>query len=179
MLHHLLAAFPQHGERNSEAAVRGFRSGNRLKEEIDRRPLLERGQLRGDVREAAALRGDVIRVDQARETIKNGADRMHRIRRGIDADHGISAAVEQALKRRQQNSAHIVRRMVGLHSNPQHAASPMVLRQRVTLRIFAAARIRSLLLMIFAAAAAISGVIAHCNFFRSAADVEQYVLASK
>ena len=42
---------------------------------------------------------------------------------------------------------------------PSTPRSPMVLRQRVTLRILAAARIRSLLLMIFAAAAAISGMM--------------------
>ena len=41
----------------------------------------------------------------------------------------------------------------------------MVLRQRVTLRILAAARTRSLLLMILAAAAAISGMIAHWSCF--------------
>ena len=54
---------------------------------------------------------------------------------------------------------------------PSTPRSPMVLRQRVTLRIFAAARTRSLLLMIFASAAAISGMIARWIFFRSISEV--------
>ena len=51
---------------------------------------------------------------------------------------------------------------------PSTPGSPMVLRQRVTLRIFAAARTRSLLLMILVTAAATSGMIAPCRRLRSA-----------
>ena len=47
--------------------------------------------------------------------------------------------------------------------------SPIVLRHLVTLRILAPANIRSLLLMILAMAAAISGMMAHCTRFSSAA----------
>ena len=45
---------------------------------------------------------------------------------------------------------------------PRTPRSPMVLRQRVTLRILAAARTRSLLLISLATAAAISGMMAFC-----------------
>ena len=55
---------------------------------------------------------------------------------------------------------------LGCARMPSTPRSPNVLRQRVTLRIFAAASTRSLLLMILAVAAAISGIIAFwscCN----------------
>src|SRR5580704_829051 len=54
---------------------------------------------------------------------------------------------------------------------PSTPGSPIVFRHRVTFRIFRAASTRSLLLMIFAAAAAISGIIAHWTFFSSTSPV--------
>ena len=65
MLQNALAAFAQHVERDAETAIGGFRAGNRLEQQIDGRAALQRGELRGDVREAAGLRGNFVDVHQA------------------------------------------------------------------------------------------------------------------
>ena len=54
--------------------------------------------------------------------MQNGADAFHGFGRGVDADDGIAAAIQQAVKCREQDSRRIVRRMVGLQANAQHAA---------------------------------------------------------
>ena len=76
MFQHSFAALAQHRERNSETAIRRFRTANRLKQQIHRRSALHRGKLCGDVRETTCLRGHLVRVDQSRQAVQN---REHRI----------------------------------------------------------------------------------------------------
>ncbi len=122
MFEHLLAAFAQHRESDAETFVGRFRAADGLEQQIDRRAAFQRSELRGDVREAARLRRRFARSHQAIERVQNCANRFHRIRGGVYADHRVAAAVEQAFKRGEQDAANIVHRMIGLHTNAQHAA---------------------------------------------------------
>ena len=74
------------------------------------------------MRQATGLRRHFVRVDQPRQAVQDRDHGLHGIRSRIHADHCISAAVEQALKRCEQNPADVIRRMVRLRSNSQHAA---------------------------------------------------------
>ena len=65
MLQHPFAAFAQHGQSDSEAAIRRFGAGDGLEKQIDRRAAIHRGELSGDMRQAAGLRGNFVGVDQA------------------------------------------------------------------------------------------------------------------
>src|SRR6202050_2306106 len=71
MLENLLAAVTNHFQRNSETAIRGLRSGNRLEEKIHGRAALQSRQLRADVRKAADLRGHFIDIDEAVQRLKD------------------------------------------------------------------------------------------------------------
>src|ERR1700691_3473151 len=73
MLENLLAAFTNHFQCNSETAIRGLRSGNRLEEKIHGRVALQSRQLRADVRKAAGLRGHLINIDEPVQRLKNRA----------------------------------------------------------------------------------------------------------
>ena len=68
------------------------------------------------------MRRHFVGVDEAIERVKDGGDRLDRIRRGIHADHRVAAAVEQSLEGRKQDAADVVSRMVRLHANAKHAA---------------------------------------------------------
>ena len=145
MLQNAVAAFPlQHGEIDSKARVRGLCAGDGLKQQIDRHAAFQTGQLRRDVREATGLRRNRKRRNQAIEGFQDRRDTLDGIRGGIHANHGVSTAIHKAIKRRQQDSAHVVGRVVGLEAYAEDAALAHGVRQRVMLRIFAAASTRSL-----------------------------------
>ena len=79
---------------------------------------------------------------------------------GIDADHRVAAAVEQAVDDRGGDALQVVGRMVGLQAHRRAGPGrPIVLRKRVTTRHLRATRIRSWLRISLQTAAAISGVM--------------------
>ncbi len=116
------ASFAEHGERDAEAAIGGFGSGDGLEEDVDGRAAIERGKLRRDVREAAGLRGDVVGFDEAREGVEDRRDRLDRVGGGIHTDDGVAAAVEQAFERGEENAADVVEGMIRLDANAEDAA---------------------------------------------------------
>ena len=98
MFEDLLAAFAQHRERDAEAA---FAASVPLMDWNSRStgaPRAERGKLRGNVREAASLRRRLASRHKPVERVQNRADRLHRIRRGIHADHRVATSIEQAFE---------------------------------------------------------------------------------
>ena len=66
--------------------------------------------------------GTAERVDETIQAAQNGRHRFDRFRRRIDADHGIAAAVQQAIDGGQQNAAQIVGRVIRLHADAEDAA---------------------------------------------------------
>src|SRR5215468_11109880 len=72
----LFHTFAQHREGDTKAAVRGFGSGYRLKEQIYWRSTVNRRKLGRDVRQAARLRWNLVRFNQAVERRENVADRL-------------------------------------------------------------------------------------------------------
>src|SRR5262249_10250177 len=83
---------------------------------------LERCELSGDVSQATCLRRNFVNVDEPFESVQNRVDRLNRIGGRVDADYGVSAAVEQAVKSGEQDSGHIIGGMVGLEANAENAA---------------------------------------------------------
>src|SRR6516164_4975154 len=74
------------------------------------------------MRETAALSRYLIGIYQAIERVQDGADSLNRIGSRIYANHCISTSVEKPFEGRQQNSANVVGRMVGLNADAQHSA---------------------------------------------------------
>ncbi len=77
-----------------------------------------------------------VDVDQPVESGRMPSHCLDRFGGGIDADHGVAAAVEQAINGRQKDAAQIVGwDDWAARGCPARRAAPIVLRQRVTLRI--------------------------------------------
>src|SRR5277367_2722063 len=118
----LFATFAQCGQADTETAIRSFGAGDGLKKQIDRRAALHRGELSADVRKATGLRGNLVGFNQTIQRLENPADRFDGIGGGVHADHRVAAAVEQAFKRREQNSTEVVDRMIRLRTDAENAA---------------------------------------------------------
>jgi hypothetical protein len=121
VLKNSFSAFAQHVQRDAEALIRFLRAGHGLKQQVHGRAVLQRRQLRGDMRQAAGLRRDFVSIDQPVQRVENGADGLHRIGGRVHADHGIATAIEQPIQGSQQNAGNVIRRMVGLQPDSQHA----------------------------------------------------------
>ena len=121
MFDHLLAAFAQHRKRDAKTHW-PLRARDGLKQQIHWRAPRQRSKLRRNMRQAAGLRRSFASSHQTIQRVQNRANRFHRIRRGIHADDGVAASIQQSFKRGQQDAADIVHRMIRLHANPQHAA---------------------------------------------------------
>jgi hypothetical protein len=89
VLKNSFSAFAQHVQRDAEALIRFLRAGHGLKQQVHGRAVLQRRQLRGDMRQAAGLRRDFVSIDQPVQRVENGADGLHRIGGRVHADHGI------------------------------------------------------------------------------------------
>src|SRR5690242_14559204 len=72
--------------------------------------------------QAATLRGNVVSIYQPLQRMENCADAFYRLSRRIYTNDGIATTIEQAVEGREQDSRCIVRRMVGLQANAEHAA---------------------------------------------------------
>ncbi len=81
----------------------------------------------------------------------------------IDADDRVPAAVHQSIDGSDPNPVEVVGGVVGLNAHSEDAALSHRVAQRVTTRMRLAAMTRSLLLISFATADAISGRIARCR----------------
>src|ERR1700692_4596216 len=122
MLKTLLAAFVQHVQSDSEAAVGRFSARDRLKKKIYRCPAMQCGQLGSDMRQATSLRGNFVRLNQAIQSHKNRTDCGHRVRGWIHTNDRVSTPVQQSLKRSQNDTADVVSRMIWLHPDAQYSA---------------------------------------------------------
>ena len=71
----------------------------------------------------ARLRRDFIFVDDAIKHIQQGANGRHAVGRRIDADHGVAAAIEQAVENARRDAGRIVGRMIWLQSRRQAPGS--------------------------------------------------------
>src|SRR6267154_2451541 len=119
MLKHLLAAFAQHAQGDSEAAVGQFTARDGLKKKIYRCTAFQGGQLGSNVRQATSLRRNSIRLNQAVQSQKNCADSSHRVRGRIHTNDRVSTSVEQSLKRGQNDTANVVSRVIWLYADAQ------------------------------------------------------------
>ena len=119
---HALTPLAQQRQADAESGVGGLRAGDRLKQQVHRRTALQASQLRRDVGQAARLRRHRQRVDEAIQPAQNGRHRFDRFRRRIDADHGVAAAVQQAIDGGQENAAEIVGGVIRLHADAEDAA---------------------------------------------------------
>ena len=97
-------------------------AGQRLKQQVDRGPAIQRRQLRGDVRQTAVLCRSARDGDQPIEPAQDGGHGVDRFDGRVDADHRVTAAEQQPVDSRQQNAAQVVGRMVWLKPHAQHAA---------------------------------------------------------
>ena len=66
--------------------------------------------------EHAALRGDVVAMDEFVDELEELLHHRHRIRRRIDADDRVAAAIEEPLQHRRRDALEVVGRMVGLET---------------------------------------------------------------
>ena len=88
--------------------------GDRLEHQIDRHSAIDRLDRRRDMGQDAGLRRNLVGVDHVVEHSQQRAHGGHAVCRGIDADHRIAAAIEQAVKNAGGDAGRIVGRMVRL-----------------------------------------------------------------
>ena len=171
-VHHVVADGPRASESaacwrfleqleiDAEAGVGRLGSGDRLKDEVNRRAAASiAAMLRRDVGEHARLRRDLVTLDQLGQHVEQADDRFDGVGRRVDADHGVAAAVKQAVEDRRADSRRVVRRDGWAAAESRAGpARPIVLRKRVTTRHLLATRMRSWLRISLLTAAAISGV---------------------
>ena len=60
--------------------------------------------------------------NQTIECAQDRGDAGNGIGCGIDTDNGVPATIKQAVKRREQNPANVIGRMVGLQANAENTA---------------------------------------------------------
>ena len=116
-----VASLVQQREIDAEAAVGGFRAGDRLEHEVDRRALADQIERGRHMRQHAALRRN---VELDPDLVQHGQQRMRAFRavgRRVDADDGVSGAQEQAVENARRDAARIVGRMIGLQADRQAA----------------------------------------------------------
>ena len=80
--------------------------------------MAQRGQLRGNMRQAARLRGYFVNRYKAIQRAKNCAGALHGVRCGVHSNHRISASVQQPLKSRHNDAGDIVCGVIRLNRIP-------------------------------------------------------------
>jgi hypothetical protein len=91
--------FMQQGERDPETGIGGFGAADRLEHQIDRGAALDGAQRCGDVGEHAGLRGDGVALADRVEHGEQRAGGGDAVGGGVDADHRIAGAEQQAIER--------------------------------------------------------------------------------
>jgi hypothetical protein len=92
--HGSVAPLAEHLEADPESLVGGLGSGDRLEHEINRGALLDQLDRCGDVAQHARLRRDLELQAQVVEEMQQSGRRTGPVACGVDADDGVSAAVE-------------------------------------------------------------------------------------
>nr|GEU28151.1 hypothetical protein [Tanacetum cinerariifolium] len=113
--------FGQQRQVDAEAGVGGLGAGNRLEHQVHRRAALDGGQRVGDVGEHARLGGDFVAGNDLVQHGHQPDHLRHVVGGGVDADHGIAAAVQQAVEHAGGNAGGVVGRVVRLQPGG-HAA---------------------------------------------------------
>ena len=111
--------------------------------------------------------------------MQDGAHGFDGIRRGIHADHRVAASVKQTLKGGQENSAHVVDRMIRLHADAEHSALAHGVAAARDIADFRCGQHQVLVAHDLREAAAISGIIAHWSCFRSISEVASSRICSR
>ena len=116
-----LARLVEQREVDAEALVGGFGAGDRLEHEVDRRALADQLERRRDVRQHAGLRRDVELDPDVVEHRQQTMRALRAVGRGVDADHGVARAEQQAVENARRDAARIVGRMIGLQPHREPA----------------------------------------------------------
>ena len=93
-----LVSLVEQRQGDAEAAVGSLGSGDRLKQQIDRRAGLKGPHLRGDVGQHAALHGNPEALAQGIDEAQQARGDGHVVARRIDADDGVAGAEQQAVE---------------------------------------------------------------------------------
>ncbi|MCY1218751.1 hypothetical protein D9M72_307010 [compost metagenome] len=107
--------------RHAEREVRFLGARDRLEHEVDRRAGFGELQRVGHVREHAALRGNLEALDHLVEHVQQAPEHRQAVGHGVDADHRVARAVEQAVERGGGHAAQVVGGVVGLQAHGQVA----------------------------------------------------------
>src|ERR1700738_1955922 len=84
--------------------------------------MAQRGQLRGNMCEAARLRRYFVGSHKTVERVKDCAGALHGVRCRVHSNHRVSASVQQTLKSRQKDAGDIVCGVIRLNAYPQDSA---------------------------------------------------------
>ena len=117
-----LARLGEKGEIDAEAAVGRFGSGDRLEDEIDGRAL--RDQARAWCVTWASTQdwvGMSSRWRRSSSSASRSRAALRAVGGGVDADHGVAAAEEQAVEDAGGDAARVVGRVVGLQADGEPA----------------------------------------------------------
>ena len=99
VLPHPLPPFGKQGQINAKRPVRTLCPRHRLKQQIDRRTLVQCRQLRGDMRQAASLRRNAGGAYQLVQRAQNRTHRVHRFACRVHTNHRITRTKNQPLHR--------------------------------------------------------------------------------
>ena len=120
VLEHALLSLAQQGQVDPEARVGRLGAGDRLKQEVNWHAAIDASELCSDVRQTAGLGGDRECFDQPVEGGEDGRGDLDRLGGRVDADHRITAAVEQAVGSREEDAPDVIIGMVRLNTNAEH-----------------------------------------------------------
>src|ERR1700676_482578 len=115
------ATFAQHGQIDPKTFIGRLGARDRLKKQIEGCAAIQAFELSCHVRQATALGWNRELRNQPIERSQDGGYTRDRIRRRIYSDDRVSASVEQAVKRGQQNACNVIGWMIGLQANREYA----------------------------------------------------------
>ncbi|KAI3488917.1 hypothetical protein L1887_46947 [Cichorium endivia] len=116
--------FLQHIQIDPETGVGRLGAGDGLEHQVQRHATVDGLDRGGDVGQHAGLGGNVIALDDGVEHLQQGADRGDAVGGRVDADHGVTVAVEQAVEDARGDPRRFVGGVVGLQAGRQAPAQP-------------------------------------------------------
>src|SRR5690348_5600867 len=119
-----IASLAEQRQIDAEMAICRFRSGDRLKYQIDRRTALYGRERRRYMRQYTALTRQIEPRPQSIEKARQLEIFFEAIGRRVDADDGVARAQHQPVEYRGGDPAHVVGRMVRLQPSRQPALEP-------------------------------------------------------
>ena len=114
-----IARLGQQRQVNPKAAVGGLGPAYRLKHQVHRRAAFHGLQRVRHMREHTALRGHAVALAHLVQHLQQAHHLRHIVRGGVDADHRVAAAHQQAVDQTRRNARQVVGRVVGLQAGGQ------------------------------------------------------------